>query len=160
MASRPLLPALEPEELRSDLLGLDPGLRREAYDGEGSVFPNPGGVAPLGAIFASITDRDGPNDKAAKLSRQGVDRLAFCLIPDRFAERLGQRPHRPPKGGLVDLAGYDLTRLGERTAHPVDVWMPWVQLLSPSRPQYESLQPLLAESLEVVKGTWTLRMAG
>ena len=154
MANR-ALPALEPEELLSNLLGLDPGLRRQAYYGERSIFYNPGGVAPLGTIFASVKDHDGPNDQAAKLSRQGVYRLAFCLTPERFAERFGQRPRRPPKGGLVDLAGYDLTRLGELMPHPVYAWMRWVQILSPSRPQYEALKPLLAESLEAVKARWT-----
>jgi Family of unknown function (DUF6194) len=153
MAS-PAPPALEPEEVLNDLLGLDPGLRRQAYYGERSIFYNPGGIAPLGTIFASKKDHDGPNDKAAKLSRQGIYRLAFCLTPDRFAERFGQPPRRPPKGEAVDLAGYDLTRLGELTPHPVYAWMRWVQILSPSRPQYESLKPLLAESLEVVKAKW------
>ena len=159
MASR-ALPAIEPQELLSDLLGLDPGLRGEAYYGERSIFYNPGGVAPLGAIVASVKDRDGPNDKAAKLSREGVYRLAFCLTPDRFAERFGQRPPRPPKGGVVDLGGYDLTRLGELMPHPVYAWMGWVQILSPSRPQYESLKPLLAESLEAVKVKWTQKTVG
>jgi hypothetical protein len=159
MANR-ALPALEAEELLSELLGLDPGLRRQAYYGERSIFYNPGGVAPLGTIFASVKDRDGPKDKAAKLSREGVYRLAFCLTPDRFTERFGQRPRRPPKGGVVDLAGHDLTRLGELTPHPVYAWMRWVQVLSPSRPQYESLKPLLAESLEAVKVKWTQGAAG
>jgi Family of unknown function (DUF6194) len=145
---------MEPEELLSDLLGLDPGLRRRSYYGERSIFYNPGDAAPLGAIFASIKDRDGPNDNAARLSRQGVFRLAFCLTPDRFAERFGQPPRRPPKGGSVDLAGYDLTRPGELMPHPVYAWMRWVQILSPSRSQYQSLQPLLAESLEAVKANW------
>jgi uncharacterized protein DUF6194 len=148
-------PALEPEEVLSELLELDPGLRRQAYYGERSIFFNPGGAAPLGSIFASIKDHDGPNDKAAKLSREGVYRLAFCLTPDRFAERFGPPPRRPLKGGVVDLAGYDLTRLGELTPHPVYAWMRWVQILSPSRSQYESLKPLLAESLEAIKAKWT-----
>jgi Family of unknown function (DUF6194) len=145
---------MEPEELLSDLLGLDPGLRRRSYYGERSIFYNPGDAAPLGAIFASIKDRDGPNDNAARLSRPGVFRLAFCLTADRFAERFGQPPRRPPKGGSVDLAGYDLTRPDELMPHPVYAWMRWVQILSPSRSQYQSLQPLLAESLEAVKANW------
>jgi hypothetical protein len=153
MASPPVL-VIEPEELLNDLLVLDRGLRRQAYYGERSIFYNPGDVAPLGTILASIKDRDGPHDKAAMLSRPGVYRLAFCLTPDRFAERFGQPPRRPPKGGLIDLAGYDLTRPGELMPHPVYAWMRWVQILSPSRPQYQSLQPLLAESLEVVKAKW------
>lgn len=39
--------APEPDELLRDLLGLDPGLRREPYYGEQAIFYNPGGLAPL-----------------------------------------------------------------------------------------------------------------
>jgi Family of unknown function (DUF6194) len=80
------------------------------------------------------------------LSRDGVYRLAFCLTAERFAERFGQAPRRPPKGGVVDLSCYDPTRIGELTPHPVYAWMRWAQVLSPTRPQYESLRPLLEES--------------
>ena len=61
---------------------------------------------------------------------------------------------------MVDLGGYDLTRLGELLPHPVYAWMRWVQILSPSRPHHESLKPLLAESLEAVKAKWTQKTAG
>jgi len=148
---------VEPEEILTDLLDLERGLRRETYYGERSIFYIPGGVAPLGTIFASIKDRDGPNDKAADLSRSGVFRFAFCLTPDRFGERFGAVPRRPPKGGVVDLAGYDLTRLGHLMPHPVYAWMRWVQILSPTREQYDSLRLLLSESLQVVKAKWAQR---
>jgi len=95
--------AAEPEEILADLLGLDPGLRREPYYGERAIFYNPHRVAPLGRIFASIKDHDGPNDKAADLSRPGVYRFAFCLTSERFAQLFGPAPRRPPKGGVVDL---------------------------------------------------------
>jgi hypothetical protein len=146
--------AIEPEDILGELVALDPGLRREAYYGERSIFYNPGGVAPLGAIFASVKDRDGPNDKASELGREGVYRLAFCLTAKSFAERFGQAPRRPPKGGAVDLSGFDVTRLGELLPHPVYAWMRWVQILSPTRRQYESLRPLLEESLELVRARW------
>jgi hypothetical protein len=152
--------AIDPEDILVELVDLDPGLRREAYYGERSIFYNPGGVAPLGAIFASVKDRDGPNDKASKLGREGVYRFAFCLPPERFAERFGEPPRRPPKGGAVDLSAFDLTRLGELMPHPVYAWMRWVQILSPTRRQYESLQPLLEESLELVKAKWKQKRAG
>jgi hypothetical protein len=35
-----------------------------------------------------------------------------------------------------------------------------LQILSPSRPQYEALKPLLAESLEAVKARQTQKKAG
>ncbi len=116
-------------------------------------------MAPLGTILASIKERDGPRDRAADLSRPGVYRFAFCLSSTAFAERFGPPPPRPPKGGVVDLARFDLTRLGELVPHPVYAWMRWVQVLSPTRPQYEALRPLVAESLEVVKLKWHARRA-
>jgi hypothetical protein len=147
----------EPEEILSDLLRLDPGLRREAYYGERSIFYNPGGIASLGTIVASIKDRDGPNDKSAKLSRPGVYRFAFQLAPDEFVRRFGSVPPRPPKGGGVDLSGYDLTRVGALAPHPVYAWMRWVQTLSPAWAQYTSLRPLVAASVEAAKAKWRTR---
>jgi len=149
----------EPEEILADLLGLDPGLRRKTYYGERAIFYNPHRVAPLGRIFASIKDHDGPNDKAAGLSRPGVYRFAFCLTSERFADMFGTPPRRPPKGGVVDLGGYNLTRIGQLTPHPVYAWMRWVQILSPTPEQYESLKPLLRDSLDTLKAKRQQRKA-
>ena len=149
--------AAKPEEILDDLLRLDRGLMRTAYYGERSVFYNPGGVATLGVMFASIKDHDGPNDKAAHLSRPGVYRFAFQLSEDEYVRRFGAVPPRPPKGGTVDLSRHDLTRLGEMTPHPVYAWMRWAQILSPTRVQYEALKPLLLDALEAVKAKWRKR---
>ena len=156
----PADPAAEPEAILADLLGLDPGLRRNAYYGERSIFYNPRGRAPLGTIVASIKDRDGPNDKSANLSRPAVYRFAFQLGEDDFVDRFGRVPPRPAKGRAVDLAGFDLTRLGELAPHPVYAWMRWVQILSPTPEQYEALKPLLLDSLDRVKAKWRKRRAG
>ena len=147
-------PAAEPEEILVDLLGLDRGLRCQAYYGERSIFYNPGGAAPLGTIVASIKDRDGPKDKAANLSRPGVYRFAFQLSPDEYVRRFGGVPPRPQKGLAVDLACFELTTLGHLTPHPVYAWLRWVQMLSPTWEQYEGLKPLLLESLEGAKAKW------
>jgi hypothetical protein len=141
----------EPEDVLADLLGLDPHLRREAYYGERSIFYDPAGAAPLGTIVASIKDRDGPNDRAANLSRPGVFRFAFQLGHDEYVRRFGRVPPRPPKGSAVDLSGFDPARVGELGPHPVYAWMRWVQILSPTWSEYESLRPLVAESLEAVR---------
>ena len=153
------LPAAEPEEILADLLALDAGLKRQAYYGERSVFYNPGASAPLGAIVASIKDRDGPNDKAANLSRPGVYRFAFQLTEDDYVRRFGPVPPRPSKGRAVDLAGLDLTCLGALAPHAVYAWMRWVQILSPTREQYEELKPLVLDSLEIIKTKWRKRNA-
>jgi Family of unknown function (DUF6194) len=151
--------ALEPDEILDDLLGLDPALRRERYWGERSLFYNPGRVAPLGIILASIKDHDGENDRSAALSREGVFRLAFCLAPETYAELFGPVPARPPKGGVVDLPDYDPTRLRRLMPHPVYAWMRWVQILSPTREQYRSLRPHVESSLEIVREKWRRRKA-
>ena len=145
---------MTPEAILDDLLGRDPGLRLTPYYGERAVFYNPGGKAPLGVILAAIKDRDGPNDASARLSRPGVFRFAFGLPRATFEARFGASPPRPPKGGVVELAGYDPTRLGELMPHPVYGWMGWVQILSPTAERFEALAPLLAESLDLVKVKW------
>ena len=151
--------AVRPEEILRHLLGLDPGLRRERYWGEDSVFYNPGRAAPLGVIFASIKDHDGANDSSARLSRDGVYRFAFCLAPATYERLFGDVPARPPKGGVVSLPDYDPTRVGELMPHPVYAWMRWVQILAPTRVQYDSLEPMLAASLELVRAKWARRTA-
>lgn len=51
--------AVDSTEIVAALLELDPEVRLEADHGERSLFYNPGGVAPLGVIFASLKDDDG-----------------------------------------------------------------------------------------------------
>ncbi|HEX8121915.1 MAG TPA: DUF6194 family protein [Solirubrobacteraceae bacterium] len=145
---------MTPDEALDRLLALDAELRLEAYYGERSVFYNPGGAAPLGVIFASVKEDDGPNDKAARLSRPGVWRLAFAMAPDAFAGRFGRMPARPAKGHAVALPEWDLTRLDALTPHPVYAWMGWVQILSPCPASFDALQPLLARSLDRVRARW------
>lgn len=146
--------AAAPDGILRRLRDLDPELRRERYYGEQALFYNPADAAPLGVIFASIKDHDGPNDRRAELSRPGVYRLAFGLTSETFAARFGAIPERPKKGDAVDLSSWDLKRLDDLMPHPVYAWMSWVQILSPTPTSFESLQPLLAQSLEAVRRKW------
>jgi hypothetical protein len=148
---------VEPEDILPDLLRLDPDLRRVRYWGEDSIFYNPHGVAALGIIFASIKDQDGANDRSAMLSRPGIYRFAFQLAADEYVRRFGKRPARPAKGGIVELPDYDPSRVNELMPHPVYAWMAWVQILAPAREQFDSLRPLLANSLEAVRAKWRTR---
>ena len=145
---------IEPEDALRQVQALDPHLRREAYYGERSVFYNPGGVAPLGVIVASVKERHGPNDSAARLSRPGVYCFAFGMPRDAFVERFGGPPRRPPKGAAVELPGFDVTRLDELVPHPVYAWMCWVQVLSPRKATFDGLGPLLAASLDLARARW------
>jgi len=146
--------SLEPERVLGDLLELDSGLRLERYYGEQSMFYNPAGVAPLGTIFCSIKDHDGPNDKGSHLSRPGVYRFAFALPEHEYERRFGPRPRRPPKGERLELPGHDLTALDMLSPHPVYAWMRWVQILAPTPARFDELRPLLMESLEEIRAKW------
>ena len=150
---------IQPDEIIRELLGLEPALTVERYWGERSIFYNPGRQAPLGAIWASIKDHDGENDHSAALSRDEVYRFAFQLSRPEYERRFGAVPRRPPKGGVVEIPDYDPTRLNALMPHPVYAWMTWVQVLAPTRARFESLQPLLAQSLDVVRKKWERRNA-
>jgi hypothetical protein len=152
--------AIEPEVILRDLLQLDLGLRRERYWGEQSLFYNPGRVAPLGVIFASIKDHDGDNDRSANLARDGVYRFAFCLAPTTYARLFDNPPTRPPKGSVVALPDYDPTRVNELMPHPIYAWMRWVQILSPTAERFEVFRPMLDESFALVKARWQRRGLG
>ena len=150
---------IRPDEVLHDLLALDPNVRPESYYGERAIFYNPEGSAPLGVLVASVKDYDGPNDKSAELSRPGVYRLSFCITPETFIRRFGGVPARPPKGGVIELAGYEPTRLNTLMPHPVYGWMHWLQILSPTAAAVESLRPLIGESLELARSRWRRREA-
>jgi hypothetical protein len=149
--------AIEPDAVLRDLMGLDPRLNLERYYGERAIFFNPDDAAPLGIIVAAIKDDDGPNDRAAKLSRPGVYLLAFGLPPGTFARLFGEIPSRPAKGEAVALPSFDLARLDELMPHPVYAWMSWVQILSPTAARYASLRPFLGESLDFAQEKWRRR---
>ena len=149
--------AMAPDDVLREVLGVDRDLRAEQYYGERAVFYNPGGAAPLGVILAAIKDHDGPNDRSARLSRPGVYRFAFGISRDTFARRFGATPSRPPKGGVVELPGYDPARLDHLMPHPVYGWMGWLQILCPSAASFDEAGPLLTESLELVRDKWAHR---
>jgi Family of unknown function (DUF6194) len=146
--------ALSPDEILDELIAWDSDLNVERYWGERSLFLNPGDERPLGTIWVSIKDHDGENDRSSNLDRDGVYRLSFQLSRDAYNRRFGAPPTRPPKGGIVEIPGYDPTRLDLFMPHPVYVWMRWVMSLSPSCPSFEPLRPMLADSLEQIRRKW------
>jgi hypothetical protein len=119
-----------------------PGVVPTASWGETSLFVNPGGQLPRGVYFCTLKDHDGANDRASRLDRDGVYRVALGLPPAAYLQRFGARPARPPKGGVV-ATGHDFTQRNVLMPHPVYAWMGWVQLLSPSREVFDALLPLL-----------------
>lgn len=98
--TRRAVPAIEPEEILSDLLALDPGPGRAAYYGERSIFYNPDRVDPLGTIFASIKDHEGRTT-----NRPRWDARAFTESPSASHRKglpsgSGRRRHGRLKAAL------------------------------------------------------------
>ncbi len=124
--------------------------------GETSLFYNPDRVLPRGAYFCTLKDHDGDNDRASRLDRPGVYRLAFGVRPSSFARLFGPPPPRPGKGGVI-AGPWDFTTLDLLTPHPVYAWMGWVSVLNPTPSTFDRLQPLVGEAHSRAKSTYNRR---
>ncbi|WP_237065847.1 DUF6194 family protein [Microbulbifer guangxiensis] len=113
--------------------------------GERSFFYNPEKRLPRGIYFATLKEKDGENDRASDLGREGVFRFNFGISRATYESVLGPKPSRPVAGGVVDT-GHDFRRLNTLMPHPVYGWMSWVCILNPERGSFENLLPLLEES--------------
>lgn len=99
--------------------------------GETSLFYNPGLKLPNGIYFCTFKEKDGANDKASNLNRQGVFRLSIGLPNSKYNELFGDKPKRPSKGKIINTA-HDFTQLNTLTPHPIYAWMSWVCINSPT----------------------------
>ncbi len=94
---------------------------------------------------APAKERDGENDRASVLTRDGVFRVSIGVSPETYVARFGPRPAQPAKGGVVNT-GHDFAALDVLTPHPVYAWMGWVQILSPTASSYAEIRPLIEEA--------------
>ena len=136
---------LSVDELAMELTAMFPGLVKRAAYGETVLFYNPSQLLPAGVYFASFKEQDGPNDRASRLVREGVFRLAFGLPEQTYRELFGPRPPRAGRGKVVD-GQHDFAAVSRLTPHPVYAWMGWVQVLSPNLETWARISPLLAEA--------------
>ena len=140
---------LQPKDVVDRLTTRFDGLAPKASWGETSLFYNPNLALTNGVYFCTVKEHDGANDKASRLDRPGVFRLALGLTVQRYEQLFGPRPARPPKGSAV-VTGHDFTRLDGVMPHPVYAWMGWVQVLNPSDQTFASMHPLFVESYDQV----------
>lgn len=114
--------------------------------GETGIFYNPGNRFKRGVYVLTIKEKDGDNDRASDLNREGIYRLNFGVKRETFVELFGSIPYRPLKGGVVDM-NYDFSKSNKLIPHPVYGWMSWVSILNPTRECFETtLKPLLKEA--------------
>ncbi len=113
--------------------------------GETALFVNPEGRLPYGSYFATLKEKDGDNDKASDLDRQGIFRLNFGPGRKAFESVFGPPPARPAKGGII-AGPWDFTATDQLLPHPVYGWMSWMCILNPSQASFESIIPLLRQA--------------
>ena len=138
---------MSPDAAVADLLARFADTVAKASGGERAIFVNPGARLPNGGYFATVKDRDGANDRASALSREGVWRLSIGVPVPTYERLFGPRPGRPAKGAAVET-GHDFTRLDLLTPHPVYAWMGWIAVLNPGAGTYETLTPHLAAAYD------------
>lgn len=113
--------------------------------GEKGIFYNPDYRLPKGVYILTIKEKDGDNDKASNINRDGIYRVNLGLRKDSFKDMFLSVPKRPPAGCVVEM-DYDFTRLDTIMPHPVYAWMGWICVLNPSEQTFEKLKPLIEES--------------
>ena len=125
--------------------------------GETTVFYNPGNKLKRGAYFATVKEKDGANDRASALDRDGVFRLNIGVERPFFERRFGKPPARPSKGGHVQ-GNWDFTVLDALTPHPIYGWMSWVSILNPSKESFTACLPLLESAHNKAQATFEKRL--
>lgn len=124
--------------------------------GETSLFFNPNDTSPHGSYFLTIKERDGENDQASLLDRDGVFRVSFGVSRNTYENLFGAKPHRPAKGEVVHT-GHDFAQINQVMPHPIYAWMNWLQILNPSEETWSSIQNLLRESYQLAKSRFEKR---
>jgi hypothetical protein len=138
------------EQLQNELLTSYEGLVLLNAYAERSFFYNPDKLLPNGIYFATIKEKDGPNDKASELNTEGIYRLSTGISTTTYEKLFGNKPARPQKGGIVNT-GHDFTKLNVLTPHPVYAWLHWITILNPTEGSMPFIKELLSESYALAK---------
>ena len=136
---------MQPKDIVEKIVNEFSGVVPKASWGETSLFYNPGQLLPNGVYFCTIKEKDGDNDKASNLDREGVYRLSIGVGKESFESLFGARPKRPSKGGIIDTE-HEFTECNILMPHPIYGWMSWVQILNPSESKFKEIFSLISES--------------
>jgi hypothetical protein len=149
---------VQSEEIVASITSEFDGVIPKSSWGETSLFYNPGKVLPSGVYFCTIKEKNGDNDKASKLDREGVYRLSIGISKTKYKALFGKQPKRPNKGGIID-SGHDFTALDELMPHPIYGWMSWVQILNPEESTYANIILLITEAYSIAVAKFNKRIA-
>ncbi len=124
--------------------------------GEKGIFYNPDNKLKRGIYVLTIKEKDGENDKASSLDREGIFRVNIGIRKNTFLNLFESVPKRPEKGGIVKM-DYDFTITNKILPHPVYAWMSWICVLNPTKQTFEKLKPLIQEAYEYAKEKFSKR---
>jgi len=133
---------MDPDEIIDSLVNKYPDIKVIYAWGETSLFYNPNLRLPRGIYFATIKQKNGENDRASDLDREGIFRLSTGTSKEIFFEAFGQPPPRPSKGCTVK-GDWDFTAIDQLMPHPVYGWMSWVAVNNPSVKTFNDLNPVI-----------------
>jgi len=125
--------------------------------GERSFFYNPNSLLPRGVYFCTLKEKDGDNDKASNLDREGIYRFNFGLPSNTFIEIYGGKPKRPEKGKTI-AGNWNFTETNKLVPHPVYGWMGWVAILNPTHKVFAELKPHIPLSYEKAQQAFKKRL--
>lgn len=129
---------LSVKDIKNEILNRYDGLLPQETWGETSFFYNPGNILPRGTYFMTIKEKDGQNDQASKLNRSGFFRINCGTIKEDFVKLFGDRPSRPPKGGIIE-GPWNFEETDTIMPHPVYEWAGWVCVINPTKKTFEQL---------------------
>jgi Family of unknown function (DUF6194) len=144
-------------ELQNLILESYPGLILLDTYGEKSFFYNPDKLLTKGLYFATLKEKDGPNDKVSNLDREGVYRLNLGISKQSYEDLFGTKPKRPLKGCFVDT-GHDFTQLDILTPHPIYAWLHWVAILNPNEKSMMQIKELMDETYQAVLQKYLIKI--
>lgn len=132
------------------------GVQQNHNWGEKAIFYNPEVTLKKGVYVLTVKEKDGENDNASRVNRDGVYRINIGIKKERFIKMFSTLPKRPPAGGIVDM-DYDFSKLDTIMPHPVYGWMGWICVLSPSKETFQKLKPLIEEAYIYAKEKYAKR---
>ena len=121
--------------------------------GETGIFYNPDKKLSRGVYVMTVKCKDGDNDKASQIDREGVYRINTGISKDNFKEIFGAIPARPKVGEVVDML-FDFTAKNVIMPHPVYAWMGWVCVLNPTEETFDKFLKYVEESYELAKSKY------
>lgn len=113
--------------------------------GEKSFFLNPEQQLKRGTYFSTLKEKDGENDKASYLNREGIFRLNMGVSKDCYLSLFGTSPKRPTKGCVIE-GNYNFQKIDTILPHPVYGWMGWICVLNPSVETFERCKDALDDA--------------